>query len=46
MSSEQAEKEEMKDETHDVDDMEQDELGEEDSEDEWSWICERPIMSI
>ena len=46
MSSEEAQKEEMKDETHDVEDMEQDELDEENSEDEWSWIYERLIMSI
>ena len=34
MSSKEAEREEMKDETHDVEDMEQDELVENDSEDE------------
>ena len=34
MSSKEAEREEMKDETHDVEDMEQDELVEKDSEDE------------
>jgi hypothetical protein len=36
MSSKEAEGEEMKDETHDVEDMEQDELVEKDSEDESS----------
>jgi hypothetical protein len=36
MSSKEAEREEMKDETHDVEDMEQDELVEKDSEDESS----------
>ena len=40
MSSKEAEREEMKDETHDVEDMEQDELVEKDSEDEGSWIGE------
>ena len=41
MSSKEAEREEMKDETHDVEDMNQDELDEEeDSEDEGSWINE------
>ena len=37
MSSKEAEREEMKEETHDVEDMEQDELVEKDSEDEGSW---------
>jgi hypothetical protein len=36
MSSKEAEREEMKDETHDVEDMEQDELVEKDSDDEGS----------
>jgi hypothetical protein len=36
MSSKEAEREEMKDETHNVEDMEQDELVEKDSEDEGS----------
>ena len=36
MSSKETEREEMKDETHDVEDMEQDELVEKDSEDEGS----------
>ena len=36
MSSKEAEREEMKDETHDVEYMEQDELVEKDSEDEGS----------
>jgi hypothetical protein len=36
MSSKEAEREEMKDETHDVEDMEQDELVEKDSQDEGS----------
>jgi hypothetical protein len=36
MSIKEAEREEMKDETHDVEDMEQDELVEKDSEDEGS----------
>jgi hypothetical protein len=36
MSSKEAKREEMKDETHDVEDMEQDELVEKDSEDEGS----------
>jgi hypothetical protein len=36
MSSKEAEREEMKDETHDVEDMEQDELVEKYSEDEGS----------
>jgi hypothetical protein len=36
----------MKEETHDIEDMEQDDLDEEDSEDEWSWIHERRIMRI
>jgi hypothetical protein len=36
MSSKEAEREEMKEETHDVEDMEQDELVEKDSEDEGS----------
>jgi hypothetical protein len=36
MSSKEAEREEMKDETHDVEDMEQDELVEKDSEVEGS----------
>ena len=40
MSSKEAEREEMKEETHDVEDMEQDELVEKDSEDEGSWINE------
>jgi hypothetical protein len=34
MSSKETEREEMKDETHDVEDMEQDVLDEDDSEDE------------
>jgi len=38
MSSKETEREEMKEETHDVEDMEQDELVEEDSKDEGSWI--------
>ena len=40
MSSKEAEREEMKEETHDIEDMEQDELVEKDSEDEGSWINE------
>jgi len=36
MSSKETEREEMKEETHDVEDMEQDELVEEDSKDEGS----------
>ena len=43
MSSKEAEREEMKDETHDVEDMEQDEIVEKDSEDEGSWINESLI---
>ncbi len=40
MSSKEAEREEMKDETHKLDDMEQDDLDEDDSRDEASWINE------
>ena len=40
MSSKEAEREEMKDETHELDDMEQDDLDEDDSKDEASWINE------
>lgn len=40
MSSNEAEREEMKDETHELDDMEQDDLDEDDSKDEASWINE------
>ena len=40
MSSEEAEREEIKDETHDVEDIEQDDLDKNDTEDEGSWIIE------
>ena len=47
MSSKEAEREEMKEETHDVEDMEQDKLDEEEnSEDEGPWIGERLIDRI
>ncbi len=38
MSSKEAEREEMKDETHELDDMEQDDLDEDDGIEEASWI--------